>query len=655
MDTRPNHQVGSSVSQWREWLGPALLAALFLTLSAWTWRKWPDLLVDFGRELYVPWQLLAGKVLYRDIAHLNGPLSPYLNALWFCIFGVSLTTLIIINLVLTALVTTAIFFLIKHSCDRLTATCSCMVFLCITAFAHFTFTGNYNFVCPYSHELTHGIALSILMILFMTGSIDSHELARGNLSSEHCEPGTRSRVREAGYPLAGVPLIDSHGQPGMLLAAGFCLGLVFLTKAEVFLAALAAALVGMVLTVGTQRRSGGRAIVLLCAFWAAAFLPAAFFLAYLVCFMPIAEALRGIAGAWQHVFTASLLGSAFYRESLGISDPGTHLWTMARSICGLLFFTGSLVACSLTATKPTTKFLLMLSSLVLLALSLLVKISPIPLLLVPEPLPLITCLGGVALFVHCVKNRREPQAIARLAPLCLWAVFAFFLLGKLMLNPRFYHYGFGLAMPGAIFLVVVLVRSLPSFASTLHGRAQLLRVLVVGILAADLGYYVLLSNIAYSQKTYAVGAGPDFMLTYEPSIDPRGPAVRQLLDQIEHRFPSRATFVALPEGVMINYLSRRPNPTPYINFMPTELSTFGEASMLKTFQSHPPDFIILVEKDTSEYGVGPFGVDPGYGMLIVDWVGNHYETVWQVVGQPLTEHHFGISILKPRTRSITGN
>ena len=619
MDTRSNHQVGSSVSQWREWLGPALLVALFLALSAWTWRKWPDLLVDFGRELYVPWQLLAGKVLYRDMAHLNGPLSPYLNALWFYIFGVSLTTLIVINLILTAVVTTAIFFLIKRSCDRLTATCSCMVFLCISAFAHFTFTGNYNFACPYSHELTHGIALSILMILFMTG------------------------------------FKDSRGQPGMLLASGFCLGLAFLTKAEVFLAALAAALVGIALVAGAEKRSCARTAALICAFWAAAFLPAAFFLAYLIRFMPIAEALRGIAGTWQHVFATSPLGSAFYRESLGISDPGTNLWTMARSICGLLFFAGSLVAFGLTTKKPTTKFLLMLSSLVLVALSLLVKISTTPLLLVPEPLPLITCLGGVALTVHCFKNRLEPQAIARLAPLCLWAVFAFFLLGKLMLNPRFYHYGFGLAMPGAIFLVVLLVWFLPSFVSMLHGRARLVRVLVVGILAADLGYYVLLSDIAYSQKTYAVGAGPDLLLTYEPSIDPRGPAVTQLLRQMEQTLPPQASVALLPEGVMINYLSRRPNPTPYINFMPTELSIFGEASMLKAFQSHPPDFIILVEKDTSEYGVGPFGVDPGYGKLIMDWVGNHYETVWQVVRQPLTEHDFRISIVKLKTTGKTRN
>lgn len=68
----------SAFAWWIPWCGPALVSVSFLALSVWTWRKWPDLLVDFGRELYVPWQLTTGKVLYVDIAYFNGPLSPYL-------------------------------------------------------------------------------------------------------------------------------------------------------------------------------------------------------------------------------------------------------------------------------------------------------------------------------------------------------------------------------------------------------------------------------------------------------------------------------------------------------------------------------------------------------------------------------------------------
>ncbi len=40
------------------------IAAAFVVMAAWSWRTWPDVLVDYGRELYVPWRLAAGQTLY---------------------------------------------------------------------------------------------------------------------------------------------------------------------------------------------------------------------------------------------------------------------------------------------------------------------------------------------------------------------------------------------------------------------------------------------------------------------------------------------------------------------------------------------------------------------------------------------------------------
>ncbi|MDH3346626.1 MAG: hypothetical protein OEM02_00800 [Desulfobulbaceae bacterium] len=71
----------------RNLLPPVALAVLFCFLAIETWRKWPNFYVDFGRELYIPWQLSKGKVLYKDIAHLFGPLSQYISAILFKFFG----------------------------------------------------------------------------------------------------------------------------------------------------------------------------------------------------------------------------------------------------------------------------------------------------------------------------------------------------------------------------------------------------------------------------------------------------------------------------------------------------------------------------------------------------------------------------------------
>src|SRR3954464_614934 len=102
------------------------LGIVLLTLTAmlaFTWRTWPEPVIDFGRELYVPWQLSEGKVLYRDIvSYFNGPLSPYLHAAIFKVFGVSLQTLVGFNLLVIALIATLIYALLDRAAGRLAAT-----------------------------------------------------------------------------------------------------------------------------------------------------------------------------------------------------------------------------------------------------------------------------------------------------------------------------------------------------------------------------------------------------------------------------------------------------------------------------------------------------------------------------------------------------
>ena len=68
-------------------LPPALIALFALLMLTITWRRWPDILVDFGAQLYTAWQLASGKKLYVDVAHVYGPLSPFLYAGAFRVFG----------------------------------------------------------------------------------------------------------------------------------------------------------------------------------------------------------------------------------------------------------------------------------------------------------------------------------------------------------------------------------------------------------------------------------------------------------------------------------------------------------------------------------------------------------------------------------------
>jgi len=54
----------------RGWISFLACMFCFLYLLNFTWFKWGDLIVDAGREMYIPLELSQGKLLYRDIFYL---------------------------------------------------------------------------------------------------------------------------------------------------------------------------------------------------------------------------------------------------------------------------------------------------------------------------------------------------------------------------------------------------------------------------------------------------------------------------------------------------------------------------------------------------------------------------------------------------------
>jgi hypothetical protein len=97
---------------------------------------------------------------------------------------------------------------------------------------------------------------------------------------------------------------------------------------------------------------------------------------------------------------------------------------------------------------------------------------------------------------------------------------------------------------------------------------------------------------------------------------------------------------------MLNYLSRRTTTSPYVNFTVGEMIVFGEKRFFDNLKARPPDYVFLVDKDTFEFGYGPFGADPHYGQQIVDWVNRQYTPTALIGGEPLQGRDFGIKILK---------
>jgi hypothetical protein len=581
---------------WPPWASYVLLSTLFAGLAAWSWRKWPDVFVDFGHELYIPWQLAEGRVLYRDIAYFMGPLSQYFNATMFVVFGTSLTTLIFVNLTILASIVVMIHWLFSQALGRAAGLLTTAVFLCVFAFAQYVGLGNYNYVTPYLHEQTHGVALGVLLLVL---------LAR----------------------------LSRRSDRGTVAAAGAVLGLSFLTKAEAFVPALASSVTAGALLYVRSRASLSRAAETAGLFAAAACAPILLAFLLLATQLPAPDALRAVAGNWIYVFDRDLtVGDPYYAQNLGFAEASEDVRRMLAVLAGVAVFALGALAAERLATQGRARRARALG--LLAAAALLVTTDYGSWLDLARILPLVCALGAAGFLSLCWKHRQDPRFHGNFI-LALWSVFGLLSLLKMVLRARFEHYGFALAMPGALLLVALAVFWIPGMLQRRGWPGEAWRAAALAAVAVGVGWLLMLTGSYYRMKTLAVGEGGDRFYVFDARVEPRGHYFLEALDTLRRSMPEGATLAVLPDGALLNYLLRRPNPTPYYLVTPWEMRAFGgEAAVFSRLTDAAPDFFVLAKLDMSEYGPRFFGFDSAYGARTRSWLEEHYDSIAAVGHEP---------------------
>lgn len=631
------------------WIPPAIFTLIGAAMLVWNPDAWLHPLIDYGRELYVPWRISAGDVLYRDLAHFNGPFSPYFNAIWFKIFGGSVHVLTAVNVAVVAGVCALLYRLIVSISDRFTATVGGIVFLTMFAFQHYDFLGNFSWLAPYSHEMTHGVALGLLSVWLLS-----------------CYASTEERR--------------------WLLASGLVMGLCFLTKPETFAATALATNVGLVAR-GRQRLLRD-AITLNAS--TLVFPMLAFVL--LAIAMPVGDAFAGLCGGWRHLLNERLTGLIFYAECRGTNEPyenlalvfkwlipyvvilsaglGLACWvkpgSRMRTFTGLALICALPVAVSISGYGvswahqpiwPWLGFALLVGTSAYFVREHVVGIAAVaalPLaftcanLIVPWDLPtrpvlLFALLIGIGLILALVR-RRDATSIRGLL---LWT-FAVGLLAKIILNVRFNGYGFGLSVPVALLCVTALTYWLPKWVLRRGWSGDVYRGACTGLIGVFVVAFLQLAAKEFADKNRTLSTAHE-QIRYRHS--PLTRAARVATEWLQQNTRPDESVMVFPEGIGINYFARRLNPTGFINFMPPEVIMFKQPNILAALEANPPDVAIMIHRATREYGMPLFGTH--YGRRLKAWIDQNYVPVKKYGPEPLhtdrlTDNLAGMWILRRR-------
>ena len=132
--------------RYKTWLYVLILSFVYLFLSIFFFGKTGNMLVDFQREAYVPFDILNSKALFKDIFIIYGPFGYIFNAFLYKIFAVNINVLLFEAHIISYFIMIFFYFIALKYLNRNLAFIFSLFFILISIFSNSTF----SFVLPYS-------------------------------------------------------------------------------------------------------------------------------------------------------------------------------------------------------------------------------------------------------------------------------------------------------------------------------------------------------------------------------------------------------------------------------------------------------------------------------------------------------------------------
>lgn len=596
----------------------AFTAVSFAGGLAVSWHRWGNPLVDCGREMNQPLRLIRGEMLYSQVRHIYGPLSPYVNATLYRVFGPSLATLYADGILTAIIILALVYWLSRRLMGPAGSTAATLSVMWLCAFKQ---AGNY--ILPYSYSALHGCALGLATLALLIRFVELR--AGAQLAAAEGSGGrvAASRTRRAS---------------ASLLLAGATAGLATLAKTEMGLAALCAGVIAVVLSGYPSWR---RASI-----WGVMFIA------------PAALLLLGVYGyisslvGWRTLAEDSLLFLRhlppdlvyFNKRVSGFDQPVQSIIQMIGAAARLASLAVTIAAISLLLTRGRKTaagarvaigdhlsvsdagrashgqiWLLLAASILVFVLipftgSLAFETGPY----LAMPVLLLGLMG-----LEFARHRREissgvfnPGTISLLIIL----VYALASLARVILRVRSGGAYSSYLLPASV--IIFTYAWAHPFANLFREQRtrNLARNIGIGLILADAVLTAgLLSYRFLDKNTYALETDRGTMLTI-PDV---GAAMKEAITLIKSETVEGESVAVMPEGTSLNFFTGRQNPLREEITTPGYLDLEGERRAINQLEQSNTRFVLITNRPTSEFGPKRFGRD--YCQVLMQWIEQNFE------------------------------
>jgi 4-amino-4-deoxy-L-arabinose transferase-like glycosyltransferase len=611
----------------------ALIAASFLFGLAVSWQRWGNPLVDCGREMNQPLRLARGEMLYSEVRHIYGPLSPYVNAALYKIFGSSLNVLYADGILSAIIILALVYWIARQLMGRMASTAATLSVMWLCAFKQ---AGNY--VLPYSYSALHGCALGLIALALLVKSTGSWQKTVGdwqNAEGEKQKAGDSELTAYRQLPAARYPLPTAF----YLLAAGVAAGLTVLAKTEMGVAALIAGVAAAALVGYPNFR---RVLVL-----SGVFIVPATVIVVAVYWL-IAERVGWNTLSYDSFLFLSNLSPElvyFNKRVSGFDQPLQSVIQMIGAVVRIASLAAIIAAISLLFTRRKKEDVgaqVVVSDFsitdagrarysqlwMLLALSVLVFLSlPIagsinwdrgPYL----AMPVLLATSLILLLVRYQQQVSKSRVSKETLVLIIIIVYALASLARVILRVRSGGAYSSYLIPASV-IIFTYGWARPFANMFKDGRARrLARNIAIGLILADVAATAGLLGYRYRvRNTYPILTERGTMV----AVPDLGQAMEEAIEFINRETAPGDPIAVMPEGTSLNFFTDRPNPLREEITTPGFLDLKGEERAIKQLMESNTRLVLVTNRPTPEFGPSVFGRD--YCQQLMQWVEENFEAV----------------------------